>query len=293
MENLTAGFPVVTQASEVALTAGRGPRFTRVESRMVLGCTEGQGTVTINGSRFSLQPKDLLVLPWAHAIAYDADLTDPFFVYGLHLLPWHAADEPVELVVPHDPRHPLTGVPWRADRPLGVEASAGAGGVAVGTVAARPGLAALVRYAIGRGQHGLHDAAIARALGTLALTELDQPIAPPHIDDTALPAAVRRLTTWVDAHLHEPIDLSDLARVLDRGTTTLNRLCTRHLHRSPLAYVGDRRIDRARELLAAGQLPVAQVGRRCGYDDPYYFSRVFRERTGESPRAWRSRSRLP
>ncbi|MDQ0796937.1 AraC family transcriptional regulator [Streptomyces sp. B1I3] len=52
---------------------------------------------------------------------------------------------------------------------------------------------------------------------------------------------------------------------------------------SPKDYLLGIRLGRAKELLAATDLPVAAVARRVGYDDPAYFSRLFARRVGTAP----------
>ncbi|MFJ7985314.1 helix-turn-helix domain-containing protein [Streptomyces sp. NPDC096351] len=52
---------------------------------------------------------------------------------------------------------------------------------------------------------------------------------------------------------------------------------------SPKDYLLTVRLGRAKELLAATELPVAAVARRVGYDDPAYFSRLFTRRVGTAP----------
>lgn len=52
---------------------------------------------------------------------------------------------------------------------------------------------------------------------------------------------------------------------------------------SPKDYLLGIRLGRAKELLATGDLPVAAVARRVGYDDPAYFSRLFARRVGMAP----------
>ncbi|MEU5917023.1 AraC family transcriptional regulator [Streptomyces sp. NPDC047141] len=52
---------------------------------------------------------------------------------------------------------------------------------------------------------------------------------------------------------------------------------------SPKDYLLTVRLGRAKELLAATELPVAAVARRVGYDDPAYFSRLFTRRVGIAP----------
>ncbi|WAL94919.1 helix-turn-helix domain-containing protein [Streptomyces sp. Je 1-369] len=52
---------------------------------------------------------------------------------------------------------------------------------------------------------------------------------------------------------------------------------------SPKDYLLGIRLGRAKELLAATELPVAAIARRVGYDDPAYFSRLFTRRVGMAP----------
>jgi AraC family transcriptional regulator len=52
-----------------------------------------------------------------------------------------------------------------------------------------------------------------------------------------------------------------------------------------------RRVERAQDLLAGTTLPIAEVGALVGYDDPAYFSRLFKRETGFGPSVWR-RERL-
>ncbi|MER5766886.1 helix-turn-helix domain-containing protein [Streptomyces sp. NPDC001985] len=52
---------------------------------------------------------------------------------------------------------------------------------------------------------------------------------------------------------------------------------------SPKDYLLSIRLGRAKELLAATELPVAAVARRVGYEDPAYFSRLFTRRVGTAP----------
>ena len=56
---------------------------------------------------------------------------------------------------------------------------------------------------------------------------------------------------------------------------------------TPMEYVLKTRLAAAAELLSATELSVTEIGVRCGFSSPAYFSRVFKEETGLSPLRYR------
>nr|WP_246314201.1 AraC family transcriptional regulator [Kineococcus aurantiacus] len=105
--------------------------------------------------------------------------------------------------------------------------------------------------------------------------------------DAALEA---RITAYLDAHLGER-DLS-VERV-----AAAHAVSVRHLYDvwaraghtlTPARWITERRLQRARRLLAAEPTgSVAAVARRCGFADPSHFSRRFRQAFGVCPTEWR------
>ena len=51
------------------------------------------------------------------------------------------------------------------------------------------------------------------------------------------------------------------------------------------------RIDRARELLSGTDEKLSNIALQIGYNEPNYFSHVFRKAVGMTPKEYRSRSR--
>ncbi len=56
---------------------------------------------------------------------------------------------------------------------------------------------------------------------------------------------------------------------------------------TPTRYMIDSKIAKAKELLLTSSLPMNQIASICGYNDPLYFSRIFKKRVGVSPREYR------
>jgi AraC family transcriptional regulator len=89
------------------------------------------------------------------------------------------------------------------------------------------------------------------------------------------PAQVRRLTDYIETRLHEQLNLETLAAVAGMGVWTFTRHFRESFGRTPHAYVIERRIDRARRLLAQSRLPIKEVASVCGFADQAHMTRVF------------------
>ncbi len=87
--------------------------------------------------------------------------------------------------------------------------------------------------------------------------------------------------------------VSRLATLTSHTPFQFIRAFRRKFGMTPGQCLRARRLDRARELLTTTPWPVTEIARRVGYRSLGTFSRVFRETTGESPIAYRRRTRKP
>lgn len=101
-----------------------------------------------------------------------------------------------------------------------------------------------------------------------------------------------RSITYLHEHYTEPIEKEFLAATEGLSLSQYN-LCFRRLTGySPAEYMTLLRMKSAERLLCETALPIAEVARRCGYDDAYYFSRVFHRTHGCSPLAFRGKKEV-
>lgn len=56
--------------------------------------------------------------------------------------------------------------------------------------------------------------------------------------------------------------------------------------RTPKEYLIDCKVERAKELLETGKYQVSQVAYMLGYDDVFYFSKLFKRKTGKTPKSY-------
>uniref|UniRef100_A0AAU2JZ91 AraC family transcriptional regulator n=1 Tax=Streptomyces sp. NBC_00049 TaxID=2903617 RepID=A0AAU2JZ91_9ACTN len=86
-----------------------------------------------------------------------------------------------------------------------------------------------------------------------------------------------------------PISVAEHAARLGMPLAELRCAVRRSTGEGVKEYLLGIRLNRAKELLARTDLPVAGIARRVGYDDPAYFSRLFSRRVGMAPVRFRAR----
>jgi AraC-like DNA-binding protein len=93
---------------------------------------------------------------------------------------------------------------------------------------------------------------------------------------------------YIAAHLAEPITADTLAGIAGISRSRFVSVFREFTGLSPQQFVQNRRIDEARRLLANPALSIKQVAALTGFEDSFYFSRVFRKVDGLSPTQFRA-----
>ena len=92
----------------------------------------------------------------------------------------------------------------------------------------------------------------------------------------------------MERHLDMPLTLKDLAAHSGQSAPYYTKLFRERTNQSPLAYFIQLKIRKACELLDQTESTVREIATELGYDDPYYFSRIFKKVQGCSPTAYRT-----
>ena len=101
-------------------------------------------------------------------------------------------------------------------------------------------------------------------------------------------AKIATAVDYIHEHYTEPDfrieKLIDIAKISSKYFETL---FAREFNMPPKEYVTMLKIERAKELLAGEKAKVGNVAFELGYSDIYHFSKIFKNKTGHSPREYK------
>lgn len=100
---------------------------------------------------------------------------------------------------------------------------------------------------------------------------------------------LRRAHDHADRHYTEQLDLQSLAEVAGLSKFHSQRLFKATYGLTPAAYLSERRVERAQDLLRATNLTVTEVCHAVGFSRLGSFSSRFREIVGETPSEFQRR----
>lgn len=89
-------------------------------------------------------------------------------------------------------------------------------------------------------------------------------------------------------HLDENLSLQDLSRELELSKSYLNAVFKKYANRAPIDFFINLKMQEACKLLKSTDMYILEIAQSLGYDDPYYFSRIFKKMIGVSPREYRN-----
>jgi len=95
-------------------------------------------------------------------------------------------------------------------------------------------------------------------------------------------------TAEIERRLTEPLDLKGLAAAVNLSPSRFAHLFRSQAGVSPLRYLRELRMQRARVLLEETFLSVKEVMAEVGCNDPSHFARDFKRCYGMAPRDWRT-----
>ena len=98
---------------------------------------------------------------------------------------------------------------------------------------------------------------------------------------------LRRVLDYIEEHLADDIAVADLAKIARYSLFHFARAFSTAMGMPPHRYVSQRRLERAKELIAAESRSIAETAFMCRFSSQASFTRAFRRTTGMTPAVYR------
>ncbi|RXZ68631.1 AraC family transcriptional regulator [Agromyces albus] len=235
-------------------------RTSGIDQAIVIACTKGQGWCVIEGVQHTVHAGQVMIIQPGVPHSYGADPDDPWTLWWLHI----AGRDLLEFLraAGMTPAAPVRGVSdiYR--------------------------VVALVEEVVHwMGEDSTWEnlvAASGAAWHLMALLSANRQLS----GNGA--STVEGARDYLRNHLEERVSVNDLAAMASLSTSHFAVLFREHVGMAVLQYQTQLRMARARELLDTTDKDVADIAEEVGYQDSFYFSRLFRKVHGVPPRTYRA-----
>ncbi|MBA6413490.1 AraC family transcriptional regulator [Parahaliea sp. F7430] len=237
-------------------------RRARHDDNLLMYCVDGFGRLRLGEASYSVGAGDLVLLPQGLAHSYNAATSQPWTIYWVH----------------------FQGVSSR----IFSEYLGYAEKKPVLHVGLAPTLAMNFHSLLSVGQTGYSSSAFINAANQLRHLFTQFALAAKH-EQAAQPAGLdlETLRAYMQENIHHSLELDDLAAVAHLSKYHFSKRYRALTGYSPIKHFLHMKIEYACQLLDSSELSVKSIAATIGYDDPLYFSRLFRKVMGLSPRAYR------
>lgn len=238
-------------------------RSAGVDQAILIYCTQGRGWCELAGQQHTVQPGDLLVIPPATPHVYGADEKRPWTIPWVHAtgaqVPAYLEELGVSLEKP---------VLYLGEDPQVLE---------------------LFEEVLDVMEHGYAPAQLLYAAQTLAhlIGVMIWHRQQQWRSDPGPEQKIAQSIRYMKQHLARPLHVSTLAALANLSASHYTALFKRQTGYAPIDYFIRLRMHQACQLLDTTNLGVKEIAAQLGYDDQFYFSRLFKAVNEASPSDYR------
>ena len=102
-------------------------------------------------------------------------------------------------------------------------------------------------------------------------------------------AAIARCQTWIAQHYDEPSPVTAMVRQSGLAERSFKRRFQQATGMPPLEYVHTLRLEEAKQMLESTDASIEAIASEIGYEDPGFFTRLFRRKVNLTPAQYRRR----
>lgn len=105
---------------------------------------------------------------------------------------------------------------------------------------------------------------------------------------TQYPYPIRKAITFIEQNYYSDINIKDVADHVELNPSYFGTLFKQHVGVSPVSYIISVRMNHAKKLLKETNFRVYEIAQMTGYENTYYFNRLFKKIVGLTPNEYRN-----
>lgn len=99
---------------------------------------------------------------------------------------------------------------------------------------------------------------------------------------------ILKAVDYIKKNYSHDISISTLAKVANMSESNFFRVFKKHMNITPTAYINDYRLVKSSVLLETTDKKLSEISRSVGFNEQYYFSKLFLQKFGISPLKYRN-----
>jgi len=104
-----------------------------------------------------------------------------------------------------------------------------------------------------------------------------------HKDSKQIPVKILDAISYIQLNLHQDITVTHLAERANQHPDYFSRLFQKYTGERPMKYIHEKRIERAQYLMVTTGMTYAEIAAKTGFENIFYFSKIFKKITCISP----------
>lgn len=230
------------------------------QDHLLIYCTEGQAYLSIENQPRVVNPGDLVLIPAGASHRYTASPDNPWTIHWVHYTGPLADDFRIHMGFSDECR--------------------------IQTIGRQPRLLVDFNGLLSVQQTGFRTIGLVHVTNRLRQLLASVPLAVDETQEIRQPD-LETIDHFMREHLAERITLGQLAEMTGLSPAHFATRYRKAAGVSPIQHFLHLKVERACQLLDTTNQSFASISRSLGYDDSYYFSRLFKKVMGQAPSDYR------
>lgn len=231
-----------------------------IEEYIFIYCTEGSGTIHVQGKQYILYENEAFCIPRYQGHSYYSCESDPWSILWVHFTGEDVGFFPLNecRIIKFDSKNSTNRMLFLFELLFRVLES---------------------NYTLGNFIY------ISQVLALILAETYDREKKNSIADQNRHVTAVVR---FMYKHIHETLTLDQISGEFELSKSYLNVIFQQHTQHAPMDFYINLKMKEACKLLRSTDLYIYEIAQKLGYSDQYYFSRLFRKVVGISPKEYKN-----